>query len=107
VSAINRRHDELRNSAGEVVDKISSALGRQDLDGGEKEEKVRRELIEFEEQEGENAIRKVLRLRSEASQALGEFFKAEGEEELREKLVAWGAKIPTSATGLNLGKKEQ
>ncbi|ORY54383.1 hypothetical protein BCR35DRAFT_310386 [Leucosporidium creatinivorum] len=109
VSAINRRHDELRNSAGEVVDKISLALGRQgseDLDGGEKEEKVRRELIALEEQEGENAIRKVLRLRGEASKALGEFFNAEGQKELRGKLVGWGAKIP-SATGLKAGKKEQ
>lgn len=67
---------------------------------------MRRELIALEEQEGENAIRKVLRLRGEASKALGDFFNAEGEKELKGKLMGWGAKIPC-ATGLKVGKKEQ
>lgn len=67
---------------------------------------MRKELIALQEQEGENAIRKVLRLRGEASKALGEFFAGDGEQELRGKLVGWGAKIP-SATGLKAGKKQQ
>lgn len=67
---------------------------------------MRSKLIALEKQEGENAIRKVLRLRGEASKALGEFFNTEGQKELRGKLIGWGAKVP-SATGLKVGKKEQ
>lgn len=86
------------------MDKISTALGRpvEDVDGGEREEKIRKELIALEEA-GENPIRKVLRLRGEASKALSDFLLAEGpgaEEDraaLREKLVRWGAKMPSTS----------
>ena len=101
VSAINRRHDELRSSAEEAMDKISSALGRP-VDGDDGEEKTRKELIALEEA-GENPIRKVLRLRMEASKALSDFLLAEGpgvaegRDTLREKLLMWGAKMPSTS----------
>ncbi|KAM0786004.1 hypothetical protein ACM66B_006822 [Microbotryomycetes sp. NB124-2] len=83
--------------------------------GGERETLLRSILspIEFERQ-GENDIRRVLRLRAEASRALDRFFDVDDEHDqnfirqrvgggqdhertrLRDKLLAWGARMPVS-----------
>lgn len=65
------------------------------------EEEKKRELIRMQES-GENRVRKVLRLRGEATSALQEFLTAEeeGRGELRAKLVEWGARMPGGGGGV-------
>lgn len=96
------------------MDKISTALGRP-VEGDEGD-KTRKELIALEES-GENPIRKVLRLRGEASKALSDFLLDEGPDVdegravLREKLLSWGAKMPSTSgrerRGSSASRKEK
>ncbi|KAK4048505.1 hypothetical protein OIV83_004673 [Microbotryomycetes sp. JL201] len=73
-------------------------------DGGERDTLLRSILSPIEyERRGENDIRRVLRLRAEASRALDSFFAIDdslqndqNKRRLREQLVAWGALLPVS-----------